>query len=49
MWNFIQNQILGMEWLNTLIPFLLGKAGLDPFMLAFYHESGIYSVLRLKV
>lgn len=28
-WNFIQNQILGMKWLNTLIGALLSKFGLD--------------------
>ena len=29
MWNFIQNQILGMAWLNSLITFLLSKTGID--------------------
>ena len=28
-WNFIQNQILGMKWLNALIGSLLQKTGLD--------------------
>lgn len=28
-WDFIQNQILGMEWLNELIGTLLGRIGLD--------------------
>ena len=28
-WDFIQNQILGMKWLNELIGILLGKVGLD--------------------
>ena len=28
-WDFIQNQILGMKWLNGLIGILLGKVGLD--------------------
>ena len=28
-WNFIQNQILGMKWLITLIGDLLSKFGLD--------------------
>ena len=28
-WDFIQNQILGMKWLNELIGTLLGKTGLD--------------------
>lgn len=28
-WDFIQNQILGMKWLNELIGTLLGKIGLD--------------------
>ena len=29
LWDFIQNQILGMKWLNELIGTWLGKAGLD--------------------
>ena len=29
MWNFIQNQILGMKWLNALIERLLTAVGLD--------------------
>lgn len=29
MWNFIQNQILGMKWLNALIERLLTAIGLD--------------------
>lgn len=28
-WNFIQNQILSMKWLNTLIGTLLNKLGMD--------------------
>ncbi len=28
-WDFIQNQVLGMKWLNELIGTLLEKAGLD--------------------
>ena len=28
-WDFIQNQILGMQWLNELIGTLLDKIGLD--------------------
>ncbi|WP_439747169.1 permease [Eubacterium sp.] len=28
-WNFIQNQILGMQWLNEVISKLLGLIGLD--------------------
>ena len=28
-WNFIQNQILGMQWLNSLVGALLGALGLD--------------------
>lgn len=28
-WDFIQNQILGMKWLNELIGQILGKVGLD--------------------
>ena len=29
MWTFIQKQILGMKWLNTIIGKLLHTAGLD--------------------
>lgn len=29
MWNFIQNQIFGMKWLNVLLTSLLKKTGLD--------------------
>lgn len=28
-WDFIQNQVLGMKWLNELIGVLLEKVGLD--------------------
>lgn len=28
-WNFIQNQLLGMKWLSILINNLLQSAGLD--------------------
>jgi len=28
-WNFIQYQILGMRWLNSLVAMLLSKAGVD--------------------
>ena len=28
-WDFIQNQILGMKWLNELIGNMLTKFGLD--------------------
>ena len=28
-WNFIQNQILGMKWLNVIIGNLLCRLGLD--------------------
>jgi len=28
-WDFIQNQILGMQWLNALIESLLASFGLD--------------------
>lgn len=29
MWDFVQNQILGMKWLNDLIGSLLNACGLD--------------------
>ena len=28
-WNFIQNQVLGMKWLNELVGFVLSALGLD--------------------
>ena len=28
-WDFIQNQVLGMKWLNALVGELLSKAGMD--------------------
>ncbi len=28
-WLFIQNQVLGMEWLNTLLGNLLAAVGVD--------------------
>lgn len=28
-WNFIQNQVLGMKWLNELVGFALSALGLD--------------------
>lgn len=28
-WAFIQNQLLGMEWLNSATGFCLKKCGLD--------------------
>ena len=28
-WDFIQNQVLGMKWLNDLVGTLLGRVGLD--------------------
>lgn len=28
-WDFVQNQILGMKWMNTLIGNLLEKAGIE--------------------
>ena len=28
-WDFIQNQILGMKWLNILVQNFLGFCGLD--------------------
>ena len=30
MWSFIQNEILGMQWLNRLIGSLIEAVGLDP-------------------
>ena len=29
MWSFIQNQVLGMKWLNSLIGKLVSASGLD--------------------
>ena len=30
MWSFIQNEILGMQWLNRLLGSLVETVGLDP-------------------
>ena len=29
-WNFFQNEILGMQWLNRLIGSAVERCGLDP-------------------
>ena len=29
LWEFVQNQILGMKWLNELIGWILFKIGID--------------------
>ena len=39
MWEFIQDQLLGMKWLNDLIGFLLSSFGLDT-------DSAVVSVCR---
>lgn len=29
-WDFIQNQLLGMKWLDVFIKYLVSLTGLDP-------------------
>ena len=43
LWLFIQNQVLGMKWLNDLIGMLLTSLGLDMTS----HIRGKYSILCL--
>lgn len=44
MWTFIQDQILGMKWLNALIGRLLTAVGLD--VNTRYDEVKLYSWMR---
>lgn len=49
-WDFIQNQILGMKWLNTLIGRLLSLAGLDiTSRLGGSVQFFIYDVLKITI
>ncbi|MBQ8802100.1 MAG: permease [Tyzzerella sp.] len=49
-WNFIQNQILGMKWLNELIGTLLGKVGLDiSSKLGGSIHFFIYDVIKISI
>ena len=31
MWDFVEKQLLGMQWLNDLIGWILSQLGLDNF------------------
>lgn len=46
MWDFIQNQVLGMKWLNGLIGDVLGKLGLD---LVSSIQFFIYDVMKITI
>ena len=49
-WDFIQNQILGMKWLNQLIGVLLEKMGLDiSGKLGGSIHFFIYDVIKIKI
>lgn len=49
-WNFIQNQILGMKWLNTLIGNLLSAMGLDiTSRMGGSVQFFLYDVLKITV
>lgn len=50
MWNFFQNQILGMNWLNGLIGYALEAAGLDiNDKIGASIQFFIYDVLKIMV
>lgn len=42
LWDFIEGQLLRMQWLNTLVSWLLERVGLSP-------ESRVFSVLQFFV
>ena len=49
-WNFIQNQILGMKWLNALIGSLLTRIGLDTgTRIGVSVQFFIYDVLKITI
>lgn len=49
-WDFIQNQILGMKWLNELIGSLLGTIGLDiTSRIGGSVQFFIYDVLKITI
>ncbi len=50
MWNFIQNQILGMKWLNDLIGSLLQSLSLDiPSKITGSIQFFLYDVIKITV
>lgn len=50
MWNFIQNQLLGMKWLNELIGRLLSVCGLDlTTRIGSSVQFFVYDVLKIVV
>ena len=49
-WEFIQNQILGMKWMSTLIGNLLEKIGLDTSSrMGGSVQFFLYDVLKITV
>ncbi len=50
MWDFIQNQLLGMKWLNELVGKMLKAFGLDPMTrIGGSVQFFIYDVLKITV
>ena len=50
MWNFIQDQILGMKWLNELIGGVLTNLGLDmTSKLGGSVQFFIYDVIKITI
>lgn len=50
MWTFIQNEILGMQWLNRLIGAGLGAAGMDlGSRLGGSVQFFLYDVIKISV
>ena len=46
MWNFIQNQMLGMAWLKSFVSFLLLKLGIElPFMVDLSLKLMFYEIV----
>lgn len=50
MWDFLQNQVLGMQWLRELIGKVLQRAGMDPGKMpgAFLH-FWVYDIIKIFV
>lgn len=50
MWSFIQDEILGMKWLNSLVYMLLERAGFDPASRLFVSlQFFIYDTIKIMV
>ncbi|NLK84918.1 MAG: permease [Aeromonadales bacterium] len=50
MWSFIQDYILGMKWLNSLVYMLLERAGIDPASRLFVSlQFFIYDTIKIMV